>query len=961
MDLRSPLTPNTVLPFEGISCHVQELIGCGSNAMVYRGWYPDRMHPELRHHVLIKELFPNHPKGAIHRCVTGQIVVDPGAEDVFSIHKESFLQGNAIHLRLLEDHPGLLGGNLNTFSHQGTLYTVLDYNGGRSLGEALIHSGGNLIDIVNRMILILDGLEAFHKSGYLHLDISPDNIMLLSQGKRESVFLIDYNSARPISSRDYGFLSRKAGYSPPEVENGDVNQIGIPSDLYSVAAVFYRMLMGRTLTLEETLRPKAPDGQESTLLKDTPQTARSMVASILRKGLHTLPRKRFQSISQMRSAFTELLDRIHSVGITHWALWESGKRSLEERIRNNPALSYVTTEEDLYPIRLEGENRHWTLSGFLPWYTGNQGYSAQLLGEGGLGKSTMLMRTALTLSRHYAPSAPAVFYLPLGGWQGNRTDEIKSRILMTLRFKQGENTWMDAMQRLGKLLNEPLKTKNGSVPGVILLLDGLNEVLGDSAPLLEEIQGLAQCSGVRILVVSRRGETALNLPPLKLCPLEREDVTIALGRAGLLVPRDEKITALLHTPLVLSLYLQTGSVGEQPEVTDREHLVDAYLDSLYRKASDGLPQENPLPWQMDAALRYLLPCVAAEERRRGRALTRLELVRLSEQCWKFLHSRRFRKHFPQWIGRTGEICAGSESPEAWYAREMEDLLWRKFGLLIRETNGDFRVYHQVIRDALAEKPCTRIAGQERTIRLTAVACCMALCAAFALTMPGWNHYETKTAQLAIDYASCGYAACGTLYQRLRTLVDLAQAGENDAFFHYYERYLGEIQQEAQWSETETLYLAHISREILSRPEKIVSWSGEPMDGELATELLNCATERAAYYAETLPLLAKWMSSAQARQDCPDFADVFSGVVEADADVMSELYHRVCAPHLTGGEAQWQENVRELIRGVSALEEHRVLDVMEDREQYLKQLRQGLTDEESMLSRLAVVVQYSVED
>jgi hypothetical protein len=89
--------------------------------------------------------------------------------------------------------------------------------------------------------------------------------------------------------------------------------------------------------------------------------------------------------------------------------------------------------------------------------------------------------------------------------------------------------------------------------------------------------------------------------------------------------------------------------------------------------------------------------------------------------------------------------------------------------------------------------------------------------------------------------------------------------------------------------------------------------------------------------------------------------VFSEVVEADADVMSELYHRVCAPHLTGGEAQWQENVRELIRGVSALEEHRVLDVMEDREQYLKQLRQGLTDAESMLSRLAVVVQYSMED
>ena len=39
MDYRIPLKLHTVLDFEGMSCHVEEVIGQGSNAIVYKGWY----------------------------------------------------------------------------------------------------------------------------------------------------------------------------------------------------------------------------------------------------------------------------------------------------------------------------------------------------------------------------------------------------------------------------------------------------------------------------------------------------------------------------------------------------------------------------------------------------------------------------------------------------------------------------------------------------------------------------------------------------------------------------------------------------------------------------------------------------------------------------------------------------------------------------------------------------------
>ena len=339
MDYRIPLKFNTILAFgNGMSCHIEETIGQGSNAIVYKGWYVDNLNPDLRHHVLIKELFPFHPQQKIRRDETGCIVIAPEAIDAWNTHWKSFEIGNQVHLRLLEEHPDLMvmGANLNSFFYHNTLYSVLGYTGGRTLLSELNHTplpsqhkemeqssrwtdtSSLLRHMVYRMIQLLNALEAFHKSNYLHLDISPDNIMLVGQKEQEHLFLIDYNSARQVLSSNEDYLSCKEGYSAPEVSTGNFSKINFASDLYSVTAVFYRCLMGRNLTLAEALLPKAPTGQDSPLLTDAPQTVRNLISRILRKGLHTLSSKRYQSISQMREVFQELMERIDGIGVTHW-------------------------------------------------------------------------------------------------------------------------------------------------------------------------------------------------------------------------------------------------------------------------------------------------------------------------------------------------------------------------------------------------------------------------------------------------------------------------------------------------------------------------------------------------------------------------------------------------------------------------------------------------------------------
>jgi len=700
VDHRVPLKLHTELAFEGMLCHVEEVIGQGSNAIVYKGWYPDKLNPDQHHHVLIKELFPFHPQGKIWRGADGGIVVDPEARAHWDTHRESFLAGNEVHLRLLADHPDMVGGNLNSFFANGTLYSLLGYSGGRSLQAELNTSGHDLRRHTRLMLRLLEALEAFHKSGYLHLDISPDNIMLVGSGDSERIFLIDFNSAHVIGSRENAYLSCKIGYSAPEVETGDPDAIGFASDLYSVAAVFYRCLMGRSLTLEETLRPKAPDGKDSLCLKDMQETVVSMAGRILKKGLHTLPEKRYRSIGQMRLAFAELMDRIDCVGVTHWSLWENGKQSVEELIRVNPSLRYVKEANKLYPIRLKG-GESVTLSRYLEETLSPEGSSSLIVAQGGMGKTTLLLHTAMLHSKRYSPSSPAVFYISLNGWKVSNTNYIKNQILMSLRFKREMNDYDSAMHALQQLLQQPLKTRTGEVPAVLLLLDGLNEIRGEATALIREIQELRGLAGVRIIATSRNEMPALQLKTAELTPLEIEDIEAALGRNGLLIPQKQDVLQLLRTPLILSIYIQASEAGKQLDIETEEELMHAYMDALLQKELKQLPKNAPEKWQIDVALNYVLPAIAAEVKKKNRPLTERHLLKVVKKCQKTLRSWLAQKVFPQWIGHMRDIFHGTAGADEWFAVIIHELLWQRLGVLAKDAHGKYHIFHQAVSDYLA--------------------------------------------------------------------------------------------------------------------------------------------------------------------------------------------------------------------------------------------------------------------
>ena len=89
----------------------------------------------------------------------------------------------------------MIGTNINTFIVNETLYTVMGYSGGISFEAAMQETKITLRKITERMLAVLDALDVFHSSNLLHLDISPDNILLIPQAQHEHIILIDYRMA----------------------------------------------------------------------------------------------------------------------------------------------------------------------------------------------------------------------------------------------------------------------------------------------------------------------------------------------------------------------------------------------------------------------------------------------------------------------------------------------------------------------------------------------------------------------------------------------------------------------------------------------------------------------------------------------------------------------------------------------------------------------------------------------
>ncbi len=939
MDKRIILPEGFSLSFPGMYCKIESLVGKGSNAIVYLGSYPDQQRPDLRHRVLIKELFPYHPHGAIYRDERNCIQWDEEGADTMHLHRSSFCKGNEVHIRLHSGHPGDMDANMNTFSLHNTLYSVLGFSGGRSLDRELDAPEADktaLFIHIRRLLGALHVLEAFHQSGYLHLDISPDNILLIGNGKKERVSLIDYNSVHTLEEIRSGtglYYSAKEGYTAPEIRMGRISSVGFSTDLYALTCVFYRCITGKKLSPLEMVHRSVPDLSGSKCLEDLPDTALSMVRRILKRGLASVGSRRYKNVAAMRQDLEELQDRIDGKGITHWALWETGRASALHIIKVNPALEYIRDEEKVYTaVGAQEDGASITLPEIFHRLTQTRENCMTLLGGGGMGKTTALLRMAYLQQPRYSAASPAVVYISLYGWNDSGDDYIKGKILENLKFKPETASLETARHELLCLLSAPLYTRWGEKPKLALLLDGFNEAVGDTAPLLKEIVELSKMPGVGILLTSRSPVAALFFPEIELRRLKEEESAAILAKNGILPPENPHLLELLRTPMMLSVFVQAALNGQkqlftaQQEQDPREYLLSAYLSALLEKEKKNVPEDSAKGWSAEAAVYYLLPEIAYFLKTKGASVSDRELLPLVKKCYGRLNKRDMTAVFPQWIGHLSAIQGGAKNAEEWYGQMIHGILWRRLGLIIREENGNYRMSHQMIEDYLAE---IRQGFARKFIRRRRVRTGFFVALFLLLLGASWRwvyvpyriskretvkeHYDRALADNVLGSAFGSYASLAKQYESAQKVLACVQkSGGAQEDENAYARSLVEFDAAVDaaapdHTEREMGYM----KELLNTGE-VMPWSQKPLDTEAFEEFVALPADWAKEYKKYMDILRRLRGEREIWEEFgASYVQDFSEAIECDAFVIGKYYKILIEPELRAMEESDDEENRYL--------------------------------------------------
>lgn len=143
---------------------------------------------------------------------------------------------------------------LDFFEENATAYIVMELLQGETLKSRLKRQEKMAVEEALPVVLaVSDALEQVHAKNIIHRDIAPDNIYLLEDG---TVKLLDFGASRQVVASQSKSLTviLKMGYAPVEQYQSNGNQ-GPWTDVYGLAATFYRMITGK----------KPPEAQERRL------------------------------------------------------------------------------------------------------------------------------------------------------------------------------------------------------------------------------------------------------------------------------------------------------------------------------------------------------------------------------------------------------------------------------------------------------------------------------------------------------------------------------------------------------------------------------------------------------------------------------------------------------------------------------------------------------------------------
>lgn len=219
----------------------------------------------------------------------------------------------------------------------GTAYIVMEFVDGVNLREILKRTGGPLdyALVIEIGFQTLAALGELHKHGFVHRDISPDNLILSRDPAGQPLIkVIDLGIAKSVEHQTQdltktGRFMGKMQYASPEQFGGIDGEARVDqrSDLYSFGAVLYELLTGsrlvassdyRAIIAAALYRPPRPF-EETDPHGRVPQPLREVVLRALAKDAND----RYQNADEFSAALRRVSGQsstappVHELSVTH--------------------------------------------------------------------------------------------------------------------------------------------------------------------------------------------------------------------------------------------------------------------------------------------------------------------------------------------------------------------------------------------------------------------------------------------------------------------------------------------------------------------------------------------------------------------------------------------------------------------------------------------------------------------
>lgn len=214
---------------------ITEEVGRGAGCIVYDAVYWDRIH--VKHKIRVKECYPNDIKlcregdGKLLQLSSENFVKFEEAKERFT---DAYKRNTDIRNTL-----GLTNSTVNAVdvvSCNNTVYILMPMDEGTDYRN---YEDQSLKELLGHMKSLAQIIRNYHENGYLHLDIKPENVLILPETK-EHIILFDFDSVTTLEE-----LPQRAGvpysdgFSAPEQVQGNIRKIGFHSDIYSIGAMLF--------------------------------------------------------------------------------------------------------------------------------------------------------------------------------------------------------------------------------------------------------------------------------------------------------------------------------------------------------------------------------------------------------------------------------------------------------------------------------------------------------------------------------------------------------------------------------------------------------------------------------------------------------------------------------------------------------------------------------------------------